>query len=298
MSQKDCFPQFVATADPAGLDPVAEEKTGLPAMTLTREIYAAVTGGGGVIAAVQPVGDTILPLTLGLVVTNALHVWNGLEFINLTLSLMDGEPGPLSGSPTVLPTYSLVAGVSPTVELRAAQVHHANGGDIDATVLGDDLGGLLGVAGVPYLFDGDVLLSAQRLASAINLALQSGAGAALVRSGGDWAQQDTPAAATQATTSRAAGAAGTRHVCTSITISLAAVAAQVPLIFNLRDGATGAGTILWSVTLNAPAANGRDVVISGLSIVGSDATAMTLESAAAPAATNFAAVAMTGYSAS
>lgn len=109
-----------------------------------------------------------------------------------------------------------------------------------------------------------------------------------------WAIYHTPAAATQATISRAA-AANTRHVATSVTVCLNAVAAQAaPVVFNLRDGATGAGTIKWSVSLVAPAGSAQ-CVTAPLSIPGSTNTAMTLESAAAPAASNFVTVAISGY---
>ncbi len=109
-----------------------------------------------------------------------------------------------------------------------------------------------------------------------------------------WAVYHAPAAATQATISRAA-VAGRRHVATSITVCLASVAAQAaPVVFSLRDGATGAGIIKWSATLVAPATYGQCVAVP-VNIVGSVNTAMTLESAAAPAASNFATVALTGY---
>jgi len=108
-----------------------------------------------------------------------------------------------------------------------------------------------------------------------------------------WAIQHQPAAATQATIGRAA-AAGTRHVATTITVCVSAVAAQPTLIFNLRDGATGAGTILWSVRLMAVIGDGM-CVVAPINIAGTVNTAMTLESAAAPAATNFATVSLNGY---
>ncbi len=111
-----------------------------------------------------------------------------------------------------------------------------------------------------------------------------------------WAVQHQPAAAAQATISKAA-VATRRHVATSITVCVSAVAAQGTLIFNLRDGATGAGTILWSVRLMAPAGQGMCVSSGPVDIPGSLNTAMTLESAAAPAATNFATVALAGYDA-
>ena len=109
-----------------------------------------------------------------------------------------------------------------------------------------------------------------------------------------WAVYQTPAAATQATISKAALAAR-RHVATSITVCLNAVAAQAaPVVFNLRDGATGAGTVKWSASLIAPAGYAQCVTLP-VSIPGSTNTAMTLESAAAPAASNFATVSLNGY---
>jgi hypothetical protein len=163
MAQKDTFPQLIATADPTSLDAVGEAKTGTPAMSLTREMYVVVTSGGGVIAAVEPIGDSLLNATLGLVTHACLKMSNGIgDFVAPVLALNDGEAGPLSGQPTALPVYATIAGVTPTVELRAAQMHHANGGDIATTILGDDLGGLLGCAGVPYLFNGVDTFVAER----------------------------------------------------------------------------------------------------------------------------------------
>jgi hypothetical protein len=134
--------------------------------------------------------------------------------------------------------------------------------------------------------------------SAANLAAFSGLGSALVHLPGDWAINHVPAAAAQATITRAAGAAGVRHVCTSISAHLGAVAVNGTQIINLRDGASGAGTILWSGRLGPLVVGTSDhIEISGLNIVGSAATAMTLEFAAAPAATNFETVSLTGHDA-
>ncbi len=99
----------------------------------------------------------------------------------------------------------------------------------------------------------------------------------------------------------AAGAAGVRHVCTWLSITLAqntTGSAQNLLTFHLRDGATGAGTILASFTLALPATacDCRVLTLSGLNIPGTAATAMTLESASAPAAQTAASVAFGGYS--
>lgn len=116
---------------------------------------------------------------------------------------------------------------------------------------------------------------------------------------GQWTVTANPVAATQATATKAAGAAGVRHVVDCVTIGLVAVGAQAaPVVYNLRDGATGAGTILWSVALIGAAATPQPpVALCGLQIAGTAATAMTLESAAAPAASNFAFATLQGHDA-
>lgn len=115
--------------------------------------------------------------------------------------------------------------------------------------------------------------------------------------GTGWSVLHTPAAATQATITQAAGAANVRNVCQSIscTLATAGTAQAAALVFNLRDGATGAGTILWSQQVVLPTNSAITIQLGGLQIAGSAATAMTLESAAAPAAAAFASVAMSGF---
>src|SRR5216683_1099363 len=100
----------------------------------------------------------------------------------------------------------------------------------------------------------------------------------------DWSVTSNPGVGAQATASRFASPAPplaeSKHVCTSISATLvaaAATAAQATL--NLRDGATGAGTILGSWVLSVPAVIGTCIVFSldSLEIIGSPNTAMTLE---------------------
>ena len=109
-----------------------------------------------------------------------------------------------------------------------------------------------------------------------------------------WAVNHAPAAATKPTISKAA-VAGIRHVATSATICVSGVAAQPDLVFNLRDGATGAGTVLWTARMAAVIGTANCFASPPFNIPGSLNTAMTLEAAAAPAATNFATVTLTGY---
>lgn len=135
------------------------------------------------------------------------------------------------------------------------------------------------------------------LANAANLGAQSSAGAQLITRPGDWAINNVPAAATQPTISKAAGAAGVRHVATSISVAISTVgtAQTAALVFVLRDGATGAGTILWSLQVSLPVNTTWSFALSNLNIVGTAATAMTLETVAANVAASFASVSLTGY---
>jgi hypothetical protein len=117
----------------------------------------------------------------------------------------------------------------------------------------------------------------------------------------DWSATSNPGVGVKATATRAPVAAppiGTgQHVCTSVTATLviaAATPAQATL--NLRDGATGAGTILASWELAAVGVIGTCTIFSldTIEIIGSANTAMTLEFNAA-VATQFESVTMTGH---
>lgn len=115
--------------------------------------------------------------------------------------------------------------------------------------------------------------------------------------GGQFAINHTPVAATQATITQAAAGAGVKNVCYGISASLCTVgtaqAAAVQL--NLRDGGTGAGTILWSKTFSCGTTTQVNVDIVGLHIQGSANTAMTLEFSAAGVAASFESVSLVGY---
>lgn len=118
----------------------------------------------------------------------------------------------------------------------------------------------------------------------------------VVHSPDAWAVNHLPAAATKATISKAAGAAGTKHVCTSLSATTSTVGtAQTVINVALRDGATGAGTVLLAKQIILPANTTWNWDLSGLNIVGSDATAMTLEFSAAGVADSVQSVAMAGY---
>jgi hypothetical protein len=138
-----------------------------------------------------------------------------------------------------------------------------------------------------------------RSASAAILAAFSAVGAQLAVGPGNWSQASVPGAAALATSTRAAGGAGVRHVCTSIstTFSTGATAQAAQLSLILRDGASGAGPQLWAKSMILPANAIWNVDISGLNIVGSANAAMTLEFTGAGVAGSFESVALTGYDA-
>src|SRR6266436_6832868 len=117
----------------------------------------------------------------------------------------------------------------------------------------------------------------------------------------DWSVTSNPGVGAQATATRPASPApplaDSKHVCTSVTATLVAAAATAAQgTVNLRDGATGTGTILGSWVLAVPATIGSCIVLSidSLEIIGSPNTAMTLEFSAA-IATQFESVTLTGH---
>lgn len=114
-----------------------------------------------------------------------------------------------------------------------------------------------------------------------------------------WELDEAPAANTQATETRAAGAAGVRHVATGIQATLASngtapTAIQLDLV--LRDGAAGAGAIIWECSLSISATAGvvNGIVVTGLWMPGTAATAMTLEFGAAGGANTFESINLQG----
>lgn len=112
-----------------------------------------------------------------------------------------------------------------------------------------------------------------------------------------WSVTDTDVGATQSIASKAAGGGTVRHVATAVSACMSATVAQVPILVNLRDGATGAGTIIRAWVIGISAVNGSSCIFeSGLNITGTANTAMTMEFAAAGAATTTTTVNISGYS--
>ncbi len=134
--------------------------------------------------------------------------------------------------------------------------------------------------------------------SAANLSSPLNEAVPLTEKGARWSEYSTQAAGFQAKASISAGATGVRHVVDCVSYSAGAITAPAATVLeiNLRDGATGAGTIIWQkwITIPATAAPHYDANFCGLNLIGSAATAMTLEFSAGLTNENES-VSLTGY---
>jgi len=139
----------------------------------------------------------------------------------------------------------------------------------------------------PFLYDGATQWNRQRSAGVNSMPVsttltgRNSIGAQLQEKGSRGVVVSNPAAGSQATASVAAAAA-VSHVldCVSFSASSVVAPALTALTINARDGATGAGTIIWTYTVAITAATGQNVVphsICGLNLVGTANTAMTVE---------------------
>lgn len=107
-----------------------------------------------------------------------------------------------------------------------------------------------------------------------------------------WTLVHAPAVNVIASATRAAGAAGVRNVLQSLSAKVSIFAAlTAPLYVVVRDGASGVGAILYEEMLD-----GDRIGLSGLTIVGTAATAMTVEFTTAAGANNFECLSAGGYS--
>lgn len=106
-----------------------------------------------------------------------------------------------------------------------------------------------------------------------------------------WLIQDMPGVNTAAVATRAA-AVGAKHIAIGISCGVNLFAALLtPLTVVIRDGVSGAGTILYRYRFTSV----DPLNVSGINVVGSTNTAMTIEFLAAPGATNFCSVWLQGY---
>lgn len=142
------------------------------------------------------------------------------------------------------------------------------------------------VASPGLLWDGAVW--ARHKASALatfplttTLTTRNQVGVALVDKPSRWAVLSNPAAGVQASATIAAEAS-VRHAVDCVAFSGASVVAPVltAMTIDVRDGASGAGTIIWTYQLAVSNATGQNILpftACGLNLVGTTNTAMTLE---------------------
>jgi hypothetical protein len=135
------------------------------------------------------------------------------------------------------------------------------------------------------LYDRPQSTSSANFTAASTLTGRNSAGAHIAEKGSRWAVNSAPAAGTVASASIALEA-GVKHVLDTVCFSSgsAVAPALTSLQVNIRDGATGAGTVLMSFEVEIPATTGQDtppICIGGLNLVGTAGTAMTVEWSAA-----------------
>lgn len=117
--------------------------------------------------------------------------------------------------------------------------------------------------------------------------------------GGRWSIVNAGGAAAQATATKAAGATGVRHVADCIVFGGASTAAPAAAALQvvIRDGASGAGTIIWTTYVGVNATAGASIppfTQCGLNLAGTAATVMNVEFLSG-LANLFESVTLTGY---
>ena len=225
------------------------------------------------------------------------YVWNGVSFDRVRGDIangMDVDVTRISGSVTPADAYA-----NPTTANQMWALNGVFNGttwDRVRTATADALASTGVQTGNPSLFNGATFDRQDGISATNNTAVTS-VGVPHVASLSTWSVTNTPAVATQATASKALGGGTVRHVATSVAWCIAAgVTPQAILLINLRDGATGVGTILRSWAVAVVAADSKCIDISGLNITGTANTAMTIETAAATSAAVQGTVTLTGYS--
>jgi hypothetical protein len=137
------------------------------------------------------------------------------------------------------------------------------------------------------------------LVSAVNLTAAIAPASGLAEKGPRWSVVSQPAVSVQATATRAAGGPATRHVADCISVDAGSVVgpgAATQVAVNLRDGASGAGTILATFVVVLAVLIGNVFIRSlcDLRLIGSPGTAMTLEWSAA-VGNEFESVSLSGF---
>lgn len=179
-----------------------------------------------------------------------------------------------------IPTVSTTGGITLGIEQTTGD-NNPNTFNVPDAASSGLLIGQLGFNGTTW--DRMRLARVLNFPASTTLTSRNAGGVQLIERPSRWTVVSNPASGSQATASLAAEAA-VRHVADCISMSANAAGATVAtnLTVNLRDGATGAGTIIWTTQLGATvlAAGGyfnTPYTVCGLNLVGTTNTAMTLE---------------------
>lgn len=277
MSQsKDTFPKFIAREDPNS-EPSAPEGSFRDSLVSLKGIpYVSISTGNGQLTA--DITYFIDPISF----EEGNNQGRGLETAAVMYAKAFNSDLELRAVDSYVPANELL----PVVDFRDEYSLRS-----------------LTTVSLPYGWGGNALNQYVRLDAATfqNQSAAQKTAPAQVTIPGTWSITDTPAANTQATVSKPAEELCI-HVCTAITATLVAPAGSVSdtVQLNLRDGATGTGTILKSFTLQVGGADSisadRAIIqLSGLQVVGSNETDMTLEFSAAGGTNVLESVSLEGY---
>lgn len=168
-----------------------------------------------------------------------------------------------------------------------------------STTLGDNVtqGEPLNVQSIGFAFNNSTY-DRSRNSSAANLSRSNQPDSLVVQGPGQWNITSLPGGNAQATATRAAGATGVRHVAKNFTYVLCSfnVNTAINETVYLRDGASGVGSVIWGAYISIPATFGATTILSPgpLDIIGSPATAMTIEFGSAAGANTAESVALMG----
>lgn len=264
--------------------PVISENAGL-AVAQTSTIWNNVRDASA--------GDS---LSSGVMATSP-YVFNGLTFDRLRGDTTNGLDVDVTRMPggAFTPADATTSPTSITGVENFGMVWNGATWDRIREANADALTNATGLLASPLMGFNNVTWDRLRTASAATNTTASLVGGQLVVQAGTWSLT-TNATAAQATVSRAAGGGTVRHVATTVSWCVAANGtAQTPVLIHLRDGATGAGTILRSWVVSALVGTTVCGNENGLNITGSANTAMTIETAAAVATAVVATVNASGY---
>jgi len=254
----------------------------------------AIVAGGAIMLGGVMIGYPAISSMVGLAVAQSSTLWN---------NVIDAAKGDSQGSGILGMSPYLYNGAS----FDRVRGDTTNGMDVDVTRISGSVTPADAYANpttanqmwsLNGVFNGTTWDRQDSVSNTNNIATTS-QGTIYSTSLSTWSVTNTPAAGSAATASKATGGGTVRHVATSITICFQDSAINtVGRVAHLRDGATGAGTILrsWYLSNGGVAGGAQCENLSGLNMTGSANTAMTLEFAAAASGTSLESVTLTGYS--